>query len=78
MYIQDDENEALKADRKEREYKPKYIKICVDMIGAIEMGMVVLSDGEYLIQDTEIAYCPFCGKKLLNSDKVAMGEIEGD
>ena len=56
----------------------KYIKLCVDMMGAIERKIVTLDDGEYLIEQCEISYCPWCGKELLNYEKVAMGDLESE
>jgi hypothetical protein len=75
MYISNAENEALKAERK---YKPKYVRLCVDMLGAIESKMVELSDGEYMIFNVEISFCPFCGKKLQNFEKIARGDLESE
>jgi hypothetical protein len=75
MYISNEENEALKRERK---YKPKYIKLCTDMLGSIEAGTIQLLDGGYYIKGCEISFCPFCGKELLNYEKVAMGDIESE
>ena len=58
----------------------KYIKICVDMLGAIELRDVKLDDGQYLFGENgiEMTYCPFCGKELVDWISVARGESEPD
>ena len=58
----------------------KYIELCVDMLGAIELRDVKLDDGQYLFGENgiEMSYCPFCGKELVNWESVAMGDLEPD
>ena len=50
----------------------KYVKLCIDMMIAIEMGEIRLEDGTYQLgQGLEIDYCPWCGDKLVNWEKLA-------
>jgi hypothetical protein len=58
----------------------KTVEICVDMLAAIEHKYITLDDGEYLIYNpeeccVELSYCPFCGRELINYERLAMGDI---
>lgn len=64
----------------------KAVSLCVDMMGAIALNLITLGDGTYMIGETEIEHCPWCGRKLVNWEHLAMGyfaqgyfgEIEGE
>ena len=52
------------------------IVLCCDMLGAIEREIIILDNGEFVIkgEDIEIEFCPWCGRKLVNYEKRAMGD----
>ena len=56
----------------------KYVRLCVDMMGAIEMKIIKLRDGAYAISknETEISYCPWCGTELVDWERLATSVTE--
>lgn len=56
----------------------KYVEVCVDLLQAIELKTVELYDGNFIINDRVILYCPWCGKKLPEYINVWIRNDEAD